>query len=130
MIRGLENMTFKKKLWERNFFSLRKRLKTSLITVFIHQMGDYTPNRPRVFSLMQSEKIRGIQLQYQIFQFYIYHLIFFFCDRPNVLVLILGDIWNSTGHNPEVSIRYWTFRLDHASILVIFFVICYSVIIS
>lgn len=34
MIRGQENMTFKKKRWKQNFFSLRKRLKISLITVY------------------------------------------------------------------------------------------------
>lgn len=85
-------MTFKKKLWEENFFSLRKKLKTSLITVFIHQIGAYMSNRPRLFSQVQSEKIRGIQLQCQIFQLYIYRLIFFFCERPNVTVVILGDI--------------------------------------
>jgi len=63
MIRGPENMTFKKKLLEQDFFSLKKRLTTSLITVFIHRMGDYRTNRARLFSEMQSERMRGIPLQ-------------------------------------------------------------------
>lgn len=72
-------MTFKKKL-QTETLQPEERLKTSLITVFIYQMGAYMPNRPRVFQQVQSEKIRGIQLQYPVFQLYIYHLIIFFCD--------------------------------------------------
>lgn len=63
MIRGLNNMTFKKKLCEKHFISLKKKLKTSLITVFIHGMGGYIANRARLFSQVQSESMRGIQLQ-------------------------------------------------------------------
>lgn len=60
MIRGLENMIFQMKLWEQDFFSPKKRLKTSLITVF--RMGGYIPNRAR-FLQVQSERMRGIQLK-------------------------------------------------------------------
>lgn len=56
-------MTLNKKLREQDFFSLNKRLKISLLTVFIHRMGGGTPNRARLFSEVQTERMKGIQLQ-------------------------------------------------------------------
>lgn len=56
-------MTFEKKLWEQDFFSPKKRPKTSLITVFIYQMEGYIPNRTRLFSQMQHERMKVIQLR-------------------------------------------------------------------
>lgn len=63
MIRRLGDMTLNKKLREQDFFSLNKRLKISLLTVFIHRMGGGTPNRARLFSEVQTERMKGIQLQ-------------------------------------------------------------------
>lgn len=54
-------------------------------------MDDYIPNRARLFSEVQSERMRGTHLQLEKFQLEIKHF-FFHCEGPNIAIPTLGDI--------------------------------------